>query len=328
MKAAFYDVQGPADEVLQIGELETPTPGEGEVLVRLKTSGVNPSDVKMRAGLRPGGMPFPRIIPHSDGAGTVEAVGNGVDPAREGERVWIWNGQWQRPFGTATQFMAISADQAAPLPVGASFEIGAGLGIPAMTAAHVVHQGETNDRSILVNGANGTVGRLAVQFAAKTGAKVFATTGDLAAKDFLKSLGADHVFSYKDPEVGAQVLAVNSGEGIDRIAEVELCTNVGFDADVIAPHGRIVAYGSQLNMSPEIPFGALMFKNVTLVAALVYLLNPRDRAAAVNRVNNALSEGWLDVPIGNIFPLDDCAKAHDLVLSGARDGAVVLDCSG
>lgn len=326
MKAVYYESQGPALDVLQVGEIETPVAAQGEVLVRLKTSGVNPSDVKARSGSRPGGMPYPRIIPHSDGAGVIEAVGDGVSAARIGERVWIWNGQWQRPFGTAAGYITLPSAQAVLLPDNTSFVDAASLGIPASTAAHAVHQGGSGARSILVNGANGTVGRLAIQFAAKTGARVIATTGDLAEADRLRSLGADAVFSYRDPDVAKQILSANEGQGIDRITEVELCANIGFDAEVIAPGGRIVAFGSQLNMNPEIPFGALMFKNTTLVAAIVYLLNKDDRAAAVHHVTTALTEGWLQLPLDRVLPLEACAEAHRLVETNTRDGAVVLDC--
>ncbi len=327
MKAAYYETQGPARDVLTVGELDTPKAGVGEVLVRLQTSGINPSDVKARSGARPGGMPFPCIIPHSDGAGVIEAVGEGVDAARIDEKVWIWNGQWQRAFGTAAEFIALPADHAVPLPDNTSFEQGACLGIPALTAAHVVHVGGGRDASILINGANGTVGRLAVQFAAKTGARVIATTSDLTTTDRLKAWGAESVINYRDPDAAAQIVAANDGQGIDRIVEVELGANINMDAEVIAPLGRIVAFGSQLDMTPKIPFGALMFKNTTLTAAIVYLLSPEDRAAAVKRVTEALSEKWLDLPIDRVLPLADCALAHEIVESGARDGAVLLSMS-
>lgn len=327
MKAVYYTEMGPAKQVLTLDEVETPVAADGEVLVRLATSGVNPSDAKLCAGMRPGGMPFSRIIPHSDGAGSIEAVGAGVDPARVGEPVWIWNGQWQRANGTAAEYISLPSQQAVSLPSRVDMAVGASLGIPAVTAAHVVHQGEGTPNSILVNGANGTVGRLAVQFAAKTGANVIATTGDLSDADRLKDLGAQHVVSYRDPEVAKQIIAANDGAFVDHIAEVEFGANIGFDAEVIAPHGRIVAYGSQLNMSPIMPFGALMFKNVTLVAALVYLLNDADRQAATQRVNAALAEGWLNVPVDRVYDFADCAAAHEAVLSGARDGSVVISCS-
>jgi len=290
-------------------------------------SGVNPSDVKLRAGARPGGMPFARITPHSDGAGVIEAVGEGVTRRRMNERVWLWNAQWQRPFGTAAEYVALPADQAVALPDEVSFDQGACLGIPAVTAAHVVHQGGPVGNSVLVNGAGGTVGRLAVQFAARTGARVIATTGDLAMADGLRELGASHVLCYKDPEVASQIIAANGGQPIDRITEVELGANIAIDAEVIAPGGRIVAFGSQLDMNPQIPFGALMFKNVTLVAAIVYLLDPDDRARAVRAVNGAVEKGWLALGIDRVLPLAECALAHDLVARNVRSGAVLLDCA-
>ncbi len=326
MKAVYYSEQGKASDVLSFGELETPVAKASEVLVRLETSAVNPSDVKARSGARPGGMPFPRIIPHSDGAGIIEAVGEGVDQSRVGERVWIWNGQWQRAFGTAAEKIGLPSAQAVELPENASFNQGACLGIPALTAAHAVHQGGEIGRSVLVNGANGTVGRLAVQFAARTGARVIATTESPGYADRLQEYGAKTVLSYKDPDVAAQILSANDGQMVDRITEVELCANIGFDAEVIAPQGRIVAFGSQLDMNPRIPFGQLMFKNVTLVAAIVYLLSQHDRAIAITNVNAAISEGWLDLPVDQVLSLSECVKAHDMVEAGQRDGAVILDC--
>nr|MCU0946075.1 NADPH:quinone reductase [Rubritepida sp.] len=170
MKAVWYERTGPAREVLVYGEMPTPNPRPGEVLVRLAASGVNPSDWKARGGSRP--MIAPRVIPHSDGAGVIEAAGPGVDPARIGQRVWIWNGQWKRPFGTAAQYIALPATQAVPLPAGTSFEAGACLGIPALTALHAVRtDGGVAGQSVLVAGGAGAVGHYAIQFARLLGAR-------------------------------------------------------------------------------------------------------------------------------------------------------------
>jgi NADPH:quinone reductase len=174
MKAAWYEKNGEARDVLVVGDMETPKPAAGEVLVRLHTSGVNPSDVKSRKG-RP--LIAPRIVPHSDGAGTIDAVGDGVDEARIGERVWVWNGQWKRPSGTAAEYIALPQDQAVRLPAGIDFATGACLGIPALTALHAVSlHGDIAGKTLLVTGAAAAVGHYATQMAKLRGARVIGTS--------------------------------------------------------------------------------------------------------------------------------------------------------
>ena len=197
MRAITYTRFGPASEVLTLQDLPTPSPNAGEVLVRLAVSGVNPSDVKARAGGRPGVTepPFPTIVPHSDGAGVIEAVGEGVDSSRVGERVWIWNGQWQRAFGTAAEYIALPSGQAVTLPEKTSFHEGAVLGIPGLTATHaVLGGGSVAGQTVLISGGAGTVGRLAVQVAKASGAHVLATARGDDGIQAARSAGADHVF--------------------------------------------------------------------------------------------------------------------------------------
>ncbi|MFL0810864.1 MAG: NADPH:quinone reductase [Agarilytica sp.] len=326
MKAIWYEQLGTAPEVLRYGDIDRPQPQEGEVLVRLHASSVNPSDVKMRAGTRGGGtdMAFPRIIPHSDGAGVIEAAGKGVDSKRIGERVWISNGQWQRAFGTAAQYIAIDQHLAAPLPDQVPFEIGASLGIPALTANHCLFSdGDIKGLTVLVSGGAGTVGNLAVQFARQAGATVIATAGDDAGIESAKIAGAHHVFDYRDETLAKKILAANQDQPVDRIIEVEFGANIEIDAKIIAPRGTIVSYGSTIVMKPELPFYSLMFKGVNIQLVLVYLLSKKERQAAVARVNKALIEGKIDVPIHSSFPLEECAKAHATVENG-RSGSVVL----
>ena len=222
MKAITYSAFGPAADVLHLTDLPTPNPAPGEVLVRLTHSGVNPSDVKARAGSRPGVVkpPFDVIVPHSDGAGVIEAVGAGVETARIGQRVWIWNGQWRRPFGTAAEIIALPSAQAVALPEGMRNEDGATLGIPGLTAAHCVFGGgRVTDKTLLVSGGAGAVGHDAVQLAAWGGARVIATAspGDF---DRVRAAGADTVLDYRDPDLAAQVLDLTGGRGVDRAVEV------------------------------------------------------------------------------------------------------------
>lgn len=326
MKAVWYEKLGEPSEVLTYGEMQRPEPQFGEVLVKIHASSVNPSDVKMRAGTRGGGtdMPFSRIIPHSDGAGVIEAVGEGADKNRIGERVWISNGQWQRALGTAAEYIAIDANLVAPLPDEVSFEVGASLGIPVVTANHAIFaDGNVDGLTVLVSGGAGTVGSLAVQFARTGGAKVIATAMGEHDMEKAKIAGAQHVFDFRDEALAEKILAANQGRPVDRIIELEFGANIETDAKVIAPRGTIVSYGSAVVMKPELPFYSLMFKGVKIQLLLVYLLTNEERQAAAARVNKALIERKIDVPIHSSYPLEECAKAHQTVENG-RSGSVVL----
>jgi NADPH2:quinone reductase len=295
--------------------------------VRLHASGVNPSDVKARAGGRPGiaKPPFPKIIPHSDGAGVIEAVGQGISADRIGERVWIWNGQWQRPFGTAAEYIALPAEQAVSLPDETSFAEGAVLGIPGLTACHcVLGDGDVAGKNILVSGGAGTVGRLAVQIAAASGARVFSTARGAHGVESARTAGAERVFDYTSSDLPEQILEATGGVAMDRIIEVEFGSNVETNTKIISDRGTIVAYGSAADRTPTIPFYPLLFKGVSIELVLVYILSPIERNVAVARLRNLLEHQELDVRIDSMVPLKDCASAHELVELGGRSGAVVL----
>jgi NADPH2:quinone reductase len=327
MHAIWYDRFGPAAEVLQTGEIPTPRPGPGEVLVRLAFSGVNPSDAKARAGGRPGVTepPFPRIIPHSDGSGVIEAVGDGVDPGRAGERVWIWNGQWQRPFGTAAGYIALPAQQAVALPPDVSLEVGATLGIPGLTAAQTVFGGgAVAGKTLLVSGGAGAVGHTAVQLARWGGARVIATASAGAAER-VRAAGAEAVFDYADPDLSDKITEAAGGAGIDRAIEVEFGRNASLLAEVMAPLGTVAAYGSAKDMTPELPFGPFLFKALKIDITLIYILPEGPRRAAIDRLHAALADGALVPRIAARYPLEDCAAAQDAVLTPGRAGAVLLE---
>jgi NADPH2:quinone reductase len=329
MQAVTYRAFGPARDVLSLETLERPDLAAGEVRVALSFSGVNPSDVKARAGARAGvsELPFPTIIPHSDGAGVICEVGEGVDPARLGQRVWIWNGQWQRAFGTAATEICLPQDQAVMLPDEVSLETGAVLGIPGLTACHTVFAGgDVTGKTVLVQGGAGTVGYLAVQLAKWGGAHVIATCSP-AARERVLAAGADAVLDYRAADLVEQILAANSGRLVDRIVEVEFGLNAAVDAEVIAPNGRITAYGSAKMMQPTLPFYPLMFKAVTLEMALVYLLTAQQRQAAIFRLHRALEEGGLTVPIAQVFAMEQAVQAHEAVEKGDRSGAILLQTS-
>lgn len=329
MRAVTYEEFGPAPKVLTMKDLPDPTPNPGEVVVDLVYSGVNPSDVKARAGARPGQTrpPFPLIVPHSDGAGVIRAVGAGVSKDRIGQAVWIWNGQWQRPFGTAASQIAVPSQQAVALTEGTSMQTGACLGIPGLTACHAVFgQGDVSGQTILVQGGAGTVGLLAVQLARWGGARVIATARGRGA-DEARAAGAHEVVDYSTEDLSDQILDANDGAPVDRVIEVEFGLNIACDAKVIAPNGIIAAYGSAKQPAPTLPFMELMFKAVTLDAILIYLLPDDQRGKAIARLNDALAAGALNIPVDTIFGMDDCAAAHCAVEDGGRSGAILVDVS-
>ena len=327
MKAITYSAFGPAADVLQLTDLAAPDPAPGEVLVRLTHSGVNPSDVKARAGSRPGVVkpPFPVIVPHSDGAGVIEAVGEGVEAARIGQRVWIWNGQWRRAHGTAAEMIALPGAQAVPLPEGMSNADGATLGIPGLTAAHCVFGGgAVTGQTVLVSGGAGAVGHDAVQLAAWGGARVIATASP-ADFDRVRAAGAAEVLDYRDPDLAAKVLDLTGGRGVARAVEPEFGVNAAMLAQAVAENGTVAAYGSALQMNPVLPFGAYLFRAITIDIVLIYLLPAAARATAIGMLHRAHAAGALTPAIHARFALADCVAAHQAVEAGRRAGAVLLE---
>ncbi len=325
MKAITYRALGAARDVLTLENVASPRPGSGEVLVDVHYSGVNPSDVKSRNTKVGVTKPlFPVTIPHSDGSGVISAVGEGVAQSRIGEHVWLWNGQWKRAFGTAAQQIALPADQAVPLPDGVDMTTGAVLGIPGLTACYCVFSGgEVAGKTVLVQGGAGTVGLLAVQLAKWGGARVIATASGIGIER-ARNAGADAVIDYHASDLSAQILAANDGALVDLIIEVEFGPNIAVDTEVIAENARIVAYGSAKEVMPTVPFVPLMYKAVTLKAALVYILTPKERVATIQKLTTALSDGALNCPIEQVFALPDCARAHEVVEAGGRTGAILI----
>lgn len=325
MQAAYYDQTGPARDVLTLGELPDPEPAAGEVRVRLHASGVNPSDVKSRAGLRSKNLPFPRIVPHSDGAGVIDRVGAGVPPTRIGERVWLWNAAWGRAHGTAAEYVSLPARQAVPLPREVSFVAGACLGIPALTALHAVQgYGGVEGKTVLVAGGAGAVGHYAIQFARLLGAKqVIATVSSDAKAQLAREAGADAAIDYKREDVAAQVRALTEGRGADRVIEVDVAANGVLDTDVLREGGEAVVYGSGAG-NFSLPFFPLIAKNLSLHFFIVYHLSDDDRAQAEATLARLLEEGRLVHNIAQRLPLSQIVQAHELVESGTAVGNVVL----
>jgi NADPH:quinone reductase len=321
--AAWYDRQGPAAEVLQVGEMPAPEPGPGEVRVRLRLSGINPGDTKKRAGWRGAPMSYPRIIPHSDGAGVIDAVGEGVDTNRIGQRVWTYGAQSYRPFGTAAQLTCLPELQAVPLPNEVSDEIGACLGIPGITAHRAVFSdGAVAGKTILVHGVLGSVSSLAAQLAHWGGATVIGTvvhSGDLEKVD---TVPVSHPVALDDTDPAAAIRE-HARDGVDRIVDVGFSDNADLDAAVVANEAVIAAYASRAER-PEIPFWPLLFANVTL-----RLLGSDDFSADAKQqagkdLTAAAQVGALRIPVAPAHPLAEIAAAHDHVDHGPRNGRVVV----
>jgi NADPH:quinone reductase-like Zn-dependent oxidoreductase len=295
------------------------------VLVRVATSGVNPSDWKARAGSRP--MLAPRIIPQSDGAGTIEAVGDGLPATRLGERVWIWNGQWKRAHGTAAQYIALPAAQAVRLPDTTPFEAGACLGIPALTAWRALEtDGGVAGQSVLVAGGAGAVGHYAVQMAKLMGARqVLATVSSPAKAAHALEAGADAAIDYRSEDVPARVRELTGGAGVDRVVEVDIAANANLVPLVLKPGGLCAVYGSGTREF-ALPFFPLILGGIALRFFIVYELPAAARARAEAQLTAWLEAGALRHAIAAILPLDRIAEAHELVEAGTPMGNVVLAC--
>ena len=325
MKAVWYEQIGAADDVLTHGNIDDPEVSDGEALVRIRISGVNPSDVKTRAGAR-GELQFPRIIPHSDGAGNIEAVGNGVDKNRIGERVWLWNGAFGRAFGTCAEYISLPANQAVEMPENSTFEAGACMGIPASTAYHGVFSGgSVKNKTLLVTGGAGAVGHYAIQLAKWDGAQVVATVSSPEKGLAAKEAGADLVVNYKTDDVVEAVNDFTSGKGVDRIVEVEFGGNLSISEQIIKTNGVIAAYGSVAVGNPELPFYNLMFKNAVLKMYLIYIVPSEARMKIIEGLTKALSENALVHQIAKSFDLTETIQAHKTVEAGKLIGNTIIN---
>lgn len=328
MRAAYYTQQGSAPEVFTVGEQPTPQPGPGEVRVRLRWSGVNPSDWKTRKGGGGRNLMAPLIIPHSDGAGVIDAVGDGVATSRIGERVWIWNGQWKRPFGTAAQWIAVPSAQAVKLPDDVDEEVGACLGIPAFTAMHAVRLAAPYpSTTVLVAGGAGSVGHYAIQMAKARGATVIASASSPTKAQHALAAGADHVFDYRATDFAGQVRAATGGAGVDAIIEVNLTSNAALYPGILKAHGRIVIYGIT-GAEATLPALWLMQNSIALKFFMIYDIPLADREAALAEMDSLLRTQRLRHTVALRLPLARIAEAHDIVERGEVMGHVLLDIGG
>lgn len=324
MRVALYSRNGPARDVLQLTDLPTPEPGPGEVRVKLATSGVNPSDVKSRGGSRPVTQGY--VVPHSDGAGTIDRVGRGVPESRVGERVWIWNGQWQRPMGTAAQYIALPAEQAVPLPDTVSFEAGACMGIPGLTAMRgILLLGDIEGKTVLVTGGASGVGFYAAQMARLRGARVITTVGSTEKAARLEQVGVTENILYKQEPVAERLLALTDGRGVDAVVDMDFSTTAGLvNAGAVAAHGVVSVYGSNQRGDISLNFGTCLPRSLSFNFFLVYDLLPVQRRETVQALDDLLREGALSHLLAPSFSLDDIVAAHEAVESGRVLGNVVV----
>lgn len=333
MKAVSYTQHGPAQDVLEYGNLPDPRPGPGEVLVKIHSSGVNPSDVKARAGFL-WSMTGPRTIPHSDGAGVIEAVGDGVDPSRIGQRVWTYNvnrtedGLGQGAIGTGAEYAAVRSVLAVPLPDGVGFIEAAALGVPAMTAyAALLSDGPVEDLSVLVTGGAGAVGSLAIQIAKWAGAsRIVATISSDAKADMATQDGADATVNYKETDdLAAALLDANSGDRFHRIVDVDFGAHIGLAAQILHHGGVIGTYASMSQPQVSFDFYPLMMNGATLRLVEIYAQLPALFEQIYTGVNDILEAGALKPRIDSTYPLVQLAAAHERVESGQQTGNVIVD---
>jgi NADPH:quinone reductase len=323
MRAAYYDKNGAAADVLHVGAIDTPTPARNEVRVNLTTSGVNPSDVKSREG-RTRKIAYPRVVPHSDGAGVIDMVGDGVPPARVGERVWVWNAQWKRAFGTAAEYVVLPTRQAVPLPTHVSFDVGACLGIPAMTAFHAVTLADAwAGSTFLISGGAGAVANYAIQFAKARGAVVITTVSSEEKAKLARAAGADHTIDYKREDVGERIKELTDGSGVDAIIELDLAANAALLPTVLRAKGIVVVYGTGA-AEAKIPAQWMLVNGIAIKFMLVYELTTDEHQAAIAAINDMLQSNQLIHNVAATFPLDKIVEAHQMVESGKAVGNVTV----
>jgi NADPH:quinone reductase len=322
VKAAIYDRYGPAAEVLRVTDVERPEPGPGEVLVKVAVSAINPTDWKSRSGAPP--RPIDGFqIPHHDGAGVIEAVGHGVEPARVGQRVWLWMAAAGRRWGTAAEWTVVTERQALPLPDGASMKLGAMLGVPAMTAHWCLFaDGPVTGKVVLVAGGAGAVGHFAIELGMRAGARVIATASGPEKAELARKAGAAHVVNYRDADAADQIRAAVGQT--DRIIEVALGANLGLDLAVTKPGSTVVTYAAEPT-DPVLPVRACMTANVVLRFILLYGVPFYALERAGSDITAALAEGALtELPVAARFALSDIVAAHEAAEAGPLGKVLVI----
>ena len=325
MQAVWYNKFGSAENVLEIGEYQTPEPAQGEVKVRIHASGVNPSDTKKRLGANPALLNNGPVIPNSDGSGEIVALGEGVNNRNIGKRVWIYNAQFGRQEGTSAQFVCIPSNQAVWMPDNASYETGAMMGIPAMTAHRCVcADGSVDGQILLVTGGAGRVGYYATQWAKYFGATVIATGSSSKSVEHCKQAGADFVVGHPSNKTAAEILKFTSGRKVDRIVDGDFGVNLPSVLDVLKTNGVIATYSSMTNMNPVIPFVRMMFMDITIRMVLVYAVPGEAKQQAIEDITDMLTGGNFGHRVAETFPLEQSAKAHNEIERGDNYGSVII----
>jgi len=325
MKAISFAEFGPANQVLEVSEWPTPEPGPGEVLVKLHTTGVNPSDVKKRAGGFPNLLDDGPVIPHSDGAGVIEGVGSGVPNSRIGERVFVYQAQHARLHGTAADYVAIDTLRAPGLPDNTAFDVGACVGIPILTAHRCVFaDGDVADQWVLVTGGAGRVGHYAIQLAQRAGARVIATASNEADALACREAGAEYVVNHREPGWGRQVVEQLGGSQMDRAIDVEFGANLPELLDCLRTGATIATYSSTVVPEPSLPFRTMMFMDLTVRMVIVYAMPETAKAQAVADTQALLAQGGLRHRIAQTLPFSEMARAHEIIEEGSVRGCVVV----
>lgn len=330
MKAIFNTARGTAKDTLAIQETAQPVPGPGDVSVAIAASGVNPSDTKLRSGLQ-GPMVADKVIIHNDGAGTITAVGPGVDSARIGATVWLYgvnrtaDGMGQGPIGTAAEDVVIPSQMAADLPQDISFEAGACLGVPALTAHRaVMFAGPVAGKTVLVTGGAGAVGHSAIQIAKAKGARVIATVSSDEKAAIAVGAGADVTINYRDEDIVKRIADETGGQGVDHVVDVDFSAHVDLYPAILKQGATVGAYAAASNLAPAVPFYPLAFRNICLQPIFVYSLHKDIIQAAISDIYMLLQDGSLRPRIGQVFAFEDVVQAHESVESGGLIGNAVL----
>ena len=327
MKAAWYERSGSAREVLQVGELEKPSVQPGAVLVRVHATSVNPSDTKRRAR-RPLPDGVSKLIPHQDGAGVIEQVGEGIPHARVGQRVWIYEALIAGNAGCAAEYVVVPSENAVELPEDISFEEGACLGIPALTAHRCVFaDGPVQGKTLLVTGGGGAVGAHAIQFAKADGATVIATVSRPEQATIAKKSGADFVVNRHEGDLVhliQQAAGASEGPFIDRVVDVAFGETLPFAVKLLKQEGVIATYASDSLPEPTIPFWPLIFLSATIRFVDVYAMSREAHKSAIEATGKGLRERWLKPTIASRFSLDEIVEAHEMTESGKVTGKVVI----
>ena len=328
MQAVWYNKFGSAKDVLEIGDYQTPQPERGDVKIRVYASGVNPSDTKKRLGANPALLNDGSVIPNSDGSGEIVELGDGVENRNIGERVWIYNAQFGRQEGTSAQYVCVPSNQAVWMPDNASYETGAMMGIPAMTAHRCVcADGSVNGQTLLVTGGAGRVGYYAIQWAKYFGATVIATGSSGKSVEHCKRAGADLVVGHPSETVVNEILDFTNGRKVDRIVDGDFGVNLPSVLDVLKTGGVIATYSSMTNMTPAIPFIQMMFMDITIRMVLVYAMPDDAKQQAIEDITKVLAGGSFDHRVSETFPLKQSVKAHDYVERGDNYGSIIITIS-